>query len=80
MIEIENENKFLQGKLDKRFGRTQLQEGKLGELIDLISTIGFVDEHNASDLLGEVYEYFLDFLLRRQKLYQLHQIFLEHKY
>ena len=59
MIEIENENKFLQGKLDKRFGRTQLDEGKLGELIDLISTIGFTEEQNASDFLGEVYEYFL---------------------
>ena len=59
MVEIENENKSLQGKLDKRFGRTQLEEGKLGELIDLISTIGFTDEQKASDLLGEVYEYFL---------------------
>ena len=59
MVEIENENKSLQGKLDKRFGRTQLEEGKLGELIDLISKIGFTDEQKASDLLGEVYEYFL---------------------
>ena len=59
MVEIENENKFLQGKLDKRFGRTQLDDGKLGELIDLISKIGFTDEQKASDLLGEVYEYFL---------------------
>ena len=59
MIEIENENKSLQGKLDKRFGRTQLEDGKLGELIDLISKIGFTDEQKASDLLGEVYEYFL---------------------
>ena len=59
MIEIENENNFLQGKLDKRFGRTQLDDGKLGELIDLISTIGFTNEQKASDLLGEVYEYFL---------------------
>jgi len=59
MIEIENENKFLQGKLDKRFGRTQLDDGRLGELIDLISTIGFTEKQNASDLLGEVYEYFL---------------------
>ena len=59
MIEIENENKSLQGKLDKRFGRTQLEDGKLGELIDLISEIGFTDEQKASDLLGEVYEYFL---------------------
>ncbi len=59
MIEIENENKFLQGKLDKRFGRTQLDEGRLGELIDLISKIGFNNQNNAHDLLGEVYEYFL---------------------
>ncbi len=59
MVDIENENKPLQGKLDKRFGRTQLDEGKLGELIDLISTIGFSSENKASDLLGEVYEYFL---------------------
>ena len=59
MIKIENENKSLQGKLDKRFGRTQLEAGKLGELIDLISKIGFTDEQKASDLLGEVYEYFL---------------------
>ena len=59
MVEIENENKFLQGKLDKRFGRSQLDEGRLGELIGLISTIGFTEEQKASDLLGEVYEYFL---------------------
>ena len=49
----------MQGKLDKRFGRTQLDEGRLGELIDLVSTIGFTNEQKASDLLGEVYEYFL---------------------
>ena len=59
MVEIENENKSLQGKLDKRFGRTQLDEGRLGELIDLVSKIGFTEEQSASDLLGEVYEYFL---------------------
>ncbi len=59
MVEIENENKSLQGKLDKRFGRTQLEAGKLGELIDLISKIGFTVEQKASDILGEVYEYFL---------------------
>ncbi len=59
MVEIENENKFLQGKLDKRFGRTQLDEGRMGELIDLISRVGFTEEQKASDLLGEVYEYFL---------------------
>jgi type I restriction enzyme M protein len=59
MTAIENENTPLRGKLDKRFGRAQLGQGVLGELIDLISTIGFGDKHNASDVLGEVYEYFL---------------------
>ena len=59
MIEIENENKSLQGKLDKRFGKTGLLEGKLGELIDLISTIGFSNNKTDVDMLGEIYEYFL---------------------
>ena len=59
MTAIENENTSLRGKLDKRFGRAQLGQGVLGELIDLISTIGFADKYNSSDLLGEVYEYFL---------------------
>ena len=58
---IEADNPRLKGILDKRFGRAQLEPGKLGELIDLISTIGFTsgDGHHAKDLLGEVYEYFL---------------------
>lgn len=59
MTAIENENNSLRGKLDKRFGRTELGQGILGELVDLISTIGFADSDNSSDLLGEVYEYFL---------------------
>ena len=59
MTAIENNNPSLRGKLDKRFGRAQLGQGILGELIDLVSTIGFSDEQNSGDLLGEVYEYFL---------------------
>ena len=59
MTAIENENTPLRGKLDKRFGRSELGQGILGELIDLISTIGFADKYDSSDLLGEVYEYFL---------------------
>jgi len=59
LIEIENENKSLKDKLDKRFGRTKLEDGKLGQLIDLISEIGFEDEKKSTDILGEVYEYFL---------------------
>ncbi len=57
--DIESENTSLKGKLDKRYGKTELAEGRLGELFDLISTIGFKEEEIASDVLGEVYEYFL---------------------
>lgn len=59
MTSIENENPSLRGKLDKRFGGTQLKQGVLGELIDLISKIGFDEKYKEGDLLGEVYEYFL---------------------
>jgi type I restriction enzyme M protein len=57
---IESENPRLKGILDKRFARTQLEPGKLGELVDLISAIGFAGNgHRSKDVLGEVYEYFL---------------------
>ncbi|MBF0611734.1 MAG: SAM-dependent DNA methyltransferase [Magnetococcales bacterium] len=57
---IEAENPKLKGVLDKRYARAQLPDGKLGELIDLISTIGFnTDAGQARDVLGQVYEYFL---------------------
>lgn len=57
---IETENPRLKGILDKRFARTQLEPGKLGELVDMISAVGFTgDGHKAKDVLGEVYEYFL---------------------
>jgi len=59
LVAIENENPTLRGKLDKRFGAAQLEPGRMGELVDLISTIGFADEQRSGDVLGEVYEYFL---------------------
>ena len=59
LIAIENENPRLKGILDKRFGLAQLEPGRMGELVDLISTIGFIDERNSGDILGDVYEYFL---------------------
>lgn len=59
LIAIESENPTLKGVLDKRFARTQLEPGRLGELIDLISTIGFGEGDKAKDILGEIYEYFL---------------------
>ena len=57
---IETENPKLKGILDKRFARAQLPDGKLGELVDLVSTIGFGSSAaEARDVLGQVYEYFL---------------------
>ena len=57
---IETENPKLKGILDKRYARAQLPDGKMGELVDLISTIGFGDNAStARDVLGQVYEYFL---------------------
>jgi type I restriction enzyme M protein len=57
---IETENPKLKGILDKRYARVQLPDGKLGELVDMVSTIGFgVTGESARDILGQVYEYFL---------------------
>ena len=57
---IELENPKLKGILDKRYARAQLPDGKLGELVDLVSTIGFgAEPSEARDVLGQVYEYFL---------------------
>lgn len=57
---IEAENPKLKGILDKRYARAQLPDGKLGELVDLVSTIGFsTNAAEARDVLGQVYEYFL---------------------
>ncbi|MGH8849277.1 MAG: type I restriction-modification system subunit M, partial [Polaromonas sp.] len=57
---VEAENPKLKGILDKRYARAQLPDGKLGELVDLISTIGFgTNASEARDVLGQVYEYFL---------------------
>ncbi|GJA62336.1 hypothetical protein KAM351_09470 [Aeromonas caviae] len=57
LVLIEQENPRLKGILDKRFARAQLPDGKLGELVNLVSTIGFGDEPEAArDVLGQVYD------------------------
>ena len=57
---VELDNPRLKGILDKRYARAQLPDGKLGELVDLVSTIGFgASAGEARDVLGQVYEYFL---------------------
>jgi len=60
MEAIEKENPSLKGVLIKNYARESLNKQRLGELIDLISTIGLGDkESKKKDILGRVYEYFL---------------------
>lgn len=60
MDEIEKVNPPLKGVLPKIYADPDLNKQRLGELIDLIGTIGFNQPgHKAKDLLGRVYEYFL---------------------
>jgi type I restriction enzyme M protein len=60
MVAIEKENPTLKGVLAKDYARPSLDKQRLGELIDLIGTIGLGDAENRSkDILGRVYEYFL---------------------
>ncbi len=57
---IEKENSSLKGVLPKDYARSSLDKHRLGEMIDLIGTIGLGDkESRAKDVLGRVYEYFL---------------------
>ncbi|WP_163165414.1 class I SAM-dependent DNA methyltransferase [Arthrobacter sp. Alg241-R88] len=58
---IEKENPSIRGVLPRNYGRDGLDKRRLGELVDLIGSIGFTttDDHGADDVLGRVYEYFL---------------------
>ena len=59
MVAIEKENPKLKNVLPKDFARRQ-PNIRLGELIDLISMIGFNNSQSQpADALGHVYEYFL---------------------
>jgi len=60
MLAIERDNPQLKGVLPTNYGRNDLDKRRLGELIDLIGTIGLGDaESRSKDILGKVYEYFL---------------------
>ena len=57
---IEAENPQLKGVLPKSFARQEIDKRLLGELVDLIGSIGFTHvDHGTDDVLGRVYEYFL---------------------
>jgi type I restriction enzyme M protein len=60
MVAIERDNPTLKGVLPKDYGRPALDKTRLGELINLVGTIGLGHkEHRSRDVLGRVYEYFL---------------------
>jgi type I restriction enzyme M protein len=60
MLALEKDNPGLKGVLPKDYARESLDKHRLGELIDLIGTIGLGDKESRSkDILGRVYEYFL---------------------
>jgi type I restriction enzyme M protein len=60
MVAIERDNPALKNVLPKDYARPALDKQRLGELVDLVSTIGLGDKENRSkDIIGRVYEYFL---------------------
>ncbi len=60
MDAIERDNPSLKGVLPKNYARADIDKRLLGELVDLIGSIGFTSvDHGSDDVLGRVYEYFL---------------------
>ncbi len=60
MTAIERANPRLRGVLPHHYERPDLDKERLGELVELISTIGLGSQEDRSrDILGRVYEYFL---------------------
>jgi len=60
MIAIEKENPSLKGVLPKSYARPDLNKQRLGEIIDIFSSLGLGDKQSkAKDILGRVYEYFI---------------------
>jgi len=60
MDAIERDNPSLKGVLPKTYARADIDKRLLGELVDLIGSIGFTQvDHGSDDVLGRVYEYFL---------------------
>ncbi len=60
MIAIEKDNPTLKGVLPKIYARPALNKQRLGEIIDIFSSLGLGDKKSkAKDILGRVYEYFI---------------------
>jgi type I restriction enzyme M protein len=60
LYEIEKENPKLEGIVERRYADAKLPTSELGAVVDLIGSISFGNgRHEASDVLGQVYEFFL---------------------
>ncbi|MFF2557400.1 type I restriction-modification system subunit M [Nocardia sp. NPDC058058] len=61
MTVVMEANPALNGTLPRLYNRDNIDQRRLGELIDLFNSARFSrqGEHRARDLMGEVYEYFL---------------------
>ncbi len=61
MDAVMHENESLRGTLPRLYNKDNIDQRRLGELIDLFNSARFSrqGEHKARDLMGEVYEYFL---------------------
>ena len=68
MDAIMKTNTSLTGVLPKIFNRDNVDQRRLGELVDLISDARFTGhgDKKARDVLGEVYEYFLEMFARAE--------------
>ena len=68
MDAIMKSNASLTGVLPKIFNRDNVDQRRLGELVDLISDARFTGHEGkkARDVLGEVYEYFLEMFARAE--------------
>ena len=61
MIAVERDNPALRDVLPKEYGRDALDKQRLGQVVDLVSNIRVGGaEAQAADVLGQVYEYFLE--------------------
>ncbi len=59
MTAIEGENKKLKGILPKNFARPELDQRRLGEVVDLFTNVQMAEGVDEKDLLGRTYEYCL---------------------
>lgn len=68
MQELKAANKSLQHSLQTAYDRDNVDQRRLGELMDILSNAHFAgeDAERARDLLGEVYEYFLENFARAE--------------